>query len=227
LSASYRYGPPGEVRKLGTPGADFCDEAPELYWYWTPLPLSASMWGLRAFRFGWLTTCCGAVVVVTGEPGGVGTAPVIVVVVDGAVVEVVTGNVVEDAEVLVDVVVAGLVVVVDGVGGTVVVVVGPAAPEASRVGRVRLQTVAMPTTTRRVSRIARRERGPLRPGSVGSLPPQDRLIRTGLAPLSCLRSLTPSRLTVAIIDFAVQEGVGRVDAERERGAKSTSPRTSA
>ena len=190
MSASYRYGPPGEVRKLGTPGADFCDEGPELYWYWTPLPLSASMWGLRAFRFGWLTTCCGVVVVVTGEPGGVGTAPVIVVVVDGAVVEVVTGNVVEDAEVLVDVVVAGLVLVVEGVGATVVVVVGPVAPEASRVGRVRLPTVAMPTTTRQVSRIARRDRGPLRPGSVGSLPPQDHLIRTGLAPLSCLRSLT-------------------------------------
>ncbi len=215
MSASYRYGPPGEVRKLGTPGADCCDEGPELYWYWTLLPLSASMWGLSAFRFGWLTTCCGAVVVVTGEPGGVGTAPVIVVAVDGAVVEVVAGNVV-----------AGLVVVVEGVGATMVVVVGPVAPEASRTGRVRLQTVAMPTTTR-VSRIARRERGPLRPGSVGSLPPQDRLIRTGLAPLSCLRSLTPSRLTVAIIDFAVREGVGRVDAERERRAKSTSPCTSA
>ena len=51
------YGPPGDVMKLGTPAPDFCDETPELNWYWTPLPLSASMWGLRALRFGWLTTC--------------------------------------------------------------------------------------------------------------------------------------------------------------------------
>ena len=37
------------------------------------------MWGVRAFRFGWLTTCCGVlvvVVVVTGDP----TADVAVVV---------------------------------------------------------------------------------------------------------------------------------------------------
>jgi hypothetical protein len=87
--ASYRYGPPGEVRKLGMPEADVCDEMPELNWYSTPLPLSASMWGLRAFRFGWFTTCGGVVVGVTGEAGGAGTAPGVVV--GGGVLVVVVG----------------------------------------------------------------------------------------------------------------------------------------
>ncbi|MGA2473069.1 MAG: hypothetical protein ABSG39_06210 [Acidimicrobiales bacterium] len=153
---------------------------------------------------------------VTGETGGVGTTPVIVVgvVVDGVVVGglvVVGGDVVEDDEILVVVVVGGLVVVVEGLGATVVVVVGPVAPEASRVGRVRPQTVAaaaMPTTPRRVNLITRRERELARSGSVWSPPPQDRLIR--IAPLSRLRSLTPSRLTVPRSTFAVGERGGRV-----------------
>jgi hypothetical protein len=177
---------------------------------------------------------------VAGETGGVGTTPVIVVgvVVDGVVVDgvvvgglvVVGGDVVEDEKILVVVVVGGLVVVVERLGATVVVMVGPVAPEASRVGRVRPQTVAaaaMPTIPRRVSRVTRRARGLARPGPDWSPPPQDRPIRIGIAPLSFLRSLTPSRLTVPRSTFAVGEGGSRVAAVRYRSTKSASPCASA
>ena len=89
---------PATLRKLGTPDVDFCEAgAPELNWYCTPLPLSASMCGDNALRFGWLTTCWGsvvAVVVVVGAPGVVG-AGAVVVVVAGAVVVVVVARVEE------------------------------------------------------------------------------------------------------------------------------------
>jgi hypothetical protein len=137
------YGPPGEVMKLGTPATVFCDETPELNWYSTPVPLNASMWGLRAFRFGWFTTCWGVVVVVVTGETGAGTGAPVVVVARAAVVDVVDGDVVDDEEILVvDVVLGGPVVVVEGFGTTVVVVVVVVAPAAARLGRVRLQTAS-------------------------------------------------------------------------------------
>jgi hypothetical protein len=80
------------------------------------------MCGVRAFKLGWLATCCGAVVVVVESPVGRGTADVVGVVV--ATVVVVVGS-------LVVVVVGDLVVVVvDGVGATVELVVAARAPVA-------------------------------------------------------------------------------------------------
>src|SRR5580658_4122028 len=52
------YGPPGDDMKLGTPSTPLCEDGPELNWYDTPLPASASMWGVSASRLGWLPTCC-------------------------------------------------------------------------------------------------------------------------------------------------------------------------
>ena len=83
---------------------------------------------------GWLTTCCGAVVVVV--PWTTGAGPGEVVVVTGTVDVVVCGCTVVVVGGLV-VVVDGLVVVVDGFGTSVVVVVAapaPAAPSTPRRG---------------------------------------------------------------------------------------------
>jgi hypothetical protein len=60
------YDPPGELMKLGTPGVVPTEEALPLYWYCTPGPLRASMWGESALRLGWFCTCWGTVVVVAG-----------------------------------------------------------------------------------------------------------------------------------------------------------------
>jgi len=50
------------------------------------------MWGDKALRFGWFTTCWGSVVVVMGAPGVVGAGAVVAVVVVTADVVVVVAR---------------------------------------------------------------------------------------------------------------------------------------
>jgi hypothetical protein len=138
--------------------------------------------------------------VVTGETGA-GATTLVVVVVRGAVVVVVDAvdEEVVDDETLVEVVVGDLVVVVEGLGATVVVVlVDPVAPAAPRVGRVTLQTViaaAIPAP-RRTSRDPRPEQVAPGPGCVPNPAPLDRLNLIDTAPLSHGDRSSPSRITV-------------------------------